>query len=263
MTDPEPTQLVPLGKYKGQPVEVLLADDGYKDWLLSQAWLKERFATFYQALINYGGQPQDSPEHNEFQASFLDDERCLALLRLLMPGKNLTSKPAYAKATETLDGLWAYCEISAHDEPDVVDRKFEDSGWDVTYYAIPGDVVVTLQRLPICACGRTTSPTTRWHANEECPWRHLPSNDATRDLFRYGSTEFYGPDSPMIRVELKPDLGDDFPTVLRQVLRYPSNPRDRRCVLVRRFSCERVTWEQVSSMFQASGIRLVMESELS
>jgi len=31
------TNIVPFGKYKGQPVDVLAADHAYCDWLTSQA----------------------------------------------------------------------------------------------------------------------------------------------------------------------------------------------------------------------------------
>jgi hypothetical protein len=35
-------ELVPFGKYKGQPVEVLMADADYRDWLMPQPWSWEQ-----------------------------------------------------------------------------------------------------------------------------------------------------------------------------------------------------------------------------
>ena len=61
-----------------------------------------------------------------------------------------------------------------------------------------------------------------------------------------------------VLVECKPDLGDDFPAVLRQVLRYPYDEHgDRRCVVVRRHGFRSVTWEQVGEMYAASAVQLV------
>jgi hypothetical protein len=181
-------ELVPFGKHKGQPVEVLLADPGYSEWLLAQPWFRERYVTLYQTIVNYGGEPQESPEHNQMQASFLDDNRCLALARLL--------------GRSDLD-----------EESPTVERAFEVGGWDVVFH-----------------------------------------------IGRHGYNR-------RIHVECKPDLGDDFPAVLRQVKHYGLGNEYQRelarlVVLVRRHRFEQVTWEQVSAMFAASGIVLVAERQL-
>ena len=75
-----------------------------------------------------------------------------------------------------------------------------------------------------------------------------------------------GGESFAVAVECKPDLGDDYPTVLRQVKRYLA---DRRCpsgaipvVVARRAMFSSVTYEEVVAIFAASGIRLVMESNV-
>lgn len=198
MAEPK-AEIVPFGKYKGQPVEVLLADDGYRDWLMSQDWFRARFGNIYQTIINYGAEPQDTPEHNEMQASFLDDALCIRLaLMLCQPHKWPRDQ-----------GMGAERFLEALKHPRIEKRWFEAGGWDVIY-------------------------TPNW-----MPWSD-------------------------IRVELKPDLGDDFPSVLRQVLRYPASDysSSQRCVVVRRASFERVTWEQVSTMFTESGISLIREQLL-
>jgi len=35
--------VVPFGKYKGQPVEVLASDRDYSEWLLAQGWIAHRY----------------------------------------------------------------------------------------------------------------------------------------------------------------------------------------------------------------------------
>ena len=66
---------------------------------------------------------------------------------------------------------------------------------------------------------------------------------------------------PSFHVELKPDLGDDYHTVLRQAKGYRS-AESYRCVVSRRYAFESVTWDQVKKIFAASGITLIAESDI-
>ena len=193
--------LIPFGKHKGEPVEVLLADADYRDWLMAQPWFRDRYPVVYQTIINYGGEPADTPEHNEMQASFLDDERCLRLGAVISPKTvSQDGSGVWRLRTDWWDaGRWV-----PSDEPAMVKhRRFEFSGWDV-FYRIAG-----------------------WMT---------------------------------IMVELKPDLGDDFPSVLRQVLRYGGD--GDRCVIARRHQFTSVKWEQVVTIFRESGVTLLHESDL-
>ena len=65
--------VVPFGKYKGQPVEAMAADRGYVDWLLAQSWFKDKHQNIYTLIINNFAEPSETPEHNALQALFLDD----------------------------------------------------------------------------------------------------------------------------------------------------------------------------------------------
>lgn len=78
------TKIVPFGKYKGQPAEVMAADRDYCDWLMAQPWFAERFRDVYNIVINYGGEPEETPEHNALQARFLDEEFCNRLAALVL-----------------------------------------------------------------------------------------------------------------------------------------------------------------------------------
>lgn len=69
------TQLVPFGKYKGQPVEVMQMDTGYCEWLSTQDWFRERYANVYQqVIINNFTEASETPEHNKLQMLFLDKD---------------------------------------------------------------------------------------------------------------------------------------------------------------------------------------------
>ena len=101
------------------------------------------------------------------------------------------------------------------------------------------------------------------HCGSDCFWNQKNLRDPRRAWLREDS-HFYQPAyAGYILVECKPDLGDDYPAVLRQVTRYPTDSwRDRGCVLVRRYRFEQVTWDQVATIFKASDITLMQEGDL-
>jgi hypothetical protein len=76
-------KLIPFGKYKDQPIEhIQTIDRPYLEWLLKQAWFRDRFPQQHQIVINYGGEPSETPEHNRLQARLLDEAFRIALANL-------------------------------------------------------------------------------------------------------------------------------------------------------------------------------------
>lgn len=70
MSEPE---LIPFGKYRGMPVDAVIEDRQYAEWLIAQAWFRERYQNLYVTIQNGGAQSDMTPEHNRMQARFLDD----------------------------------------------------------------------------------------------------------------------------------------------------------------------------------------------
>src|SRR5689334_13228159 len=70
------SDIVPFGKYKGRPVEEMLADPSYMAWLESQPWFREKFAHLSRSATD---ETQSTPEHNRLQAMFVDDIYAIAL----------------------------------------------------------------------------------------------------------------------------------------------------------------------------------------
>ncbi len=70
------SNIVPFGKYRGQPVEVLAQDTAYVDWLTAQPWFRESHKGIYTLIVNNFREPSETPEHNTLQAKFLDEEFC-------------------------------------------------------------------------------------------------------------------------------------------------------------------------------------------
>lgn len=78
-------EMVPFGKHKGKPVDALLDDRPYLDWLLAQPWFKEKFGNVYNIVINNGNEPSETPEHNAMQIRFLEEEYRLKFAYLARP----------------------------------------------------------------------------------------------------------------------------------------------------------------------------------
>ena len=104
--------IVSFGKYQGQPVDRLLADRKYCQWLIDQSWFCQNFPALRAQIIseiNDGGGPPletQTPEHNLMQARFLQPSWCKAL------------------ATYFFDGV---------DEGSIGPREFERDNWDVVF----------------------------------------------------------------------------------------------------------------------------------
>ena len=41
---------VTFGKYKGEPVEALIDDKSYCDWLMNQSWFEERYPEMHEHI---------------------------------------------------------------------------------------------------------------------------------------------------------------------------------------------------------------------
>lgn len=287
-------EVVPFGKYKGQPVETLVADADYCEWLVAQPWFSAKYRNVYNVVINYGGEPQDSPEHNQMQARFLDDDWCLALATILTPRlDSLYGLPAAVKLA-TADSILT--RLSPHvglaKTGIKVRCRFEAGGWDVMFSLTPAYIDVHLTSEPPCTCRCDHSECredakcrggSSWcrhsscdstargkpgivvhHCGDDCPWNFasnfLDKVNRGEQFYQPGARTYADTYCPKFCVELKPDLGDDYPSVLRQVLRYPD--RGQLAVVVRRYAFQHVTWEQVQKIFAASGIRLIAEGEI-
>lgn len=83
MASDESLGVVPFGKYRGQPIEVLANDRAYCDWLMGQGWFRERFGGIHTLIVNNFAAPTETPEHNALQARFLNPDWCERFAMLL------------------------------------------------------------------------------------------------------------------------------------------------------------------------------------
>jgi hypothetical protein len=112
-------KIIPFGKYKGQPIEVLQNDPSYADWLQGQSWVKDRYASLYAIIINNFSETQDTPEHNAMQALFLDDSFCQKTMHAWFDNRR---RRGDIKKSESYPGYVDY-------------KQFEKDGIDVTLHA--------------------------------------------------------------------------------------------------------------------------------
>jgi hypothetical protein len=77
-------EIVPFGKYKGQPIDVLAQDRQYCDWIVQQSWFSQRYPALSTLIINNFGEPSETPEHNRLQLRFLDAHFLAQCSRLLL-----------------------------------------------------------------------------------------------------------------------------------------------------------------------------------
>lgn len=83
-------EIIPFGKYKGQQIEVLSGDPQYRDWLMQQEWFRTRFSNLRTIIVNNFGTPAETPEHNELQALFTNDDWVRRFLIRYVDGQHKT-----------------------------------------------------------------------------------------------------------------------------------------------------------------------------
>jgi hypothetical protein len=217
--------ILPFGKHKGKTVAELLAvDPQYADWVSAQAWVAERFAELHSAIVSRGAGVDDSPEHNAIQGRFLDQAFREGFFDVIYD-----RAASLALATENVvirlqEGMtWRY---GATDE-----RREKCRG--------------ILERI---ALGE--SPELRTGASYEVKGVDV------RFWYRWtigGLDDGYNP----IGLEIKPTLGDDYPSVMRQMKRLEVN-----YLVVGTYTGRGVSEPQMREMFRMSDITVVFVQEI-
>lgn len=238
-------EIISFGKHKGKPVEILAQDKEYSEWLVAQPWFKQKYQNIYTVVINNFRQPVDTPEHNAMQLKFLDQNYALKLAYYLEPKLfNLSSTDINNRLKTAIKSKPMYLNEIKSQLPDSDKTKllrisvptFEE-GYDVAYsvqYAIRFSVM-------------------------------------HRSTYNGDSTEVfscYQGDYINLKIEIKPTIGDDFPSVLRQMkasmpirFGYEDN-RNKRCLLVGSYTGEGATKEQFIQFFQSQNFNVIFPSDI-
>jgi hypothetical protein len=170
-------KIVPFGKYRGQPVEVLRQDTSYLDWLAGQEGVRRQYPWIFSLTVNNGAEVTETPEHNRFQALFLDAEFVGDVYDHIM---------GETRERELRDRLGPLMFPSGNFRHELIGPLPSSS---------------KLAPLDVCFEERLAIPQ-RNHVTY--------SGSADVQISRYRSR-------PELRVEIKPAMGDDYPAVLRQM----------------------------------------------
>ena len=225
--------VVPFGKYKGQPVEVLAEDREYCEWLAGQDWFRTRFTAIHTLIINNFAAVAETPAHNALQALFTKPDFVLAFVM------------ATSRFSEDIQERNAQREQNAAEahrlENEVDERTEHMSDW---YYANK----VTERAKKVAALREEPKIMISGPAFEV--------GGADVSLSAYVSTVHY---PQCWRIECKPSVGDDYPGILRQM-------RASKCntLLIGRggYIGTGATFQQFVAIFSSADISVVLLSDI-
>jgi hypothetical protein len=284
MTD-EAANIVPFGKYRGQPVEAMMADQNYCAWALTQPGLRAKFPSLIAVIVNGGTAPDaPTPEHNRMQLLFRNPDMRVSTYRSII-GEELDGAIAswlgksdpvvaagdaaalaavdeeIAKGTlnpELLRGRSGFSHHNGQLLPDQFNYLFHDwrDGAD--------------RNAREAAKARTE--TAYKSAAERKLQEIVMSGEAARrfdDRIRKQPVEFEveGWDVVLaglcgrIALELKPIMGDDYPAILR-TMKNRTTYGYRRALVVDQFDAEAATIDDVKWLFAQSNIEVRTLAEI-
>jgi hypothetical protein len=173
--------IVTFGKYKGRPVTDMLADTKYVEWCKQQEFFKNH-TTIYNICVNQtiGSQPSKTPEHNRMQNLFLDNKRVAQFYTYIY-----THQPHIVRYPQCVISYFKLeVENSKHNS-----AIFEGYyNWDIIF---DGGIAYSKHKgtCDHAACNKTC----------------------------YYDDDMEDYDIPSIHIEIKPLVGDDYPSILRKM----------------------------------------------
>jgi len=230
----EKNELIPFGKYKGRQIEEILADRDYVEWLQAQSWFPEKYPAIHQVVINYQGEPEETPEHNAMQVCFIKSNYQQAFIQTMFPGFFGKREVEYQlsdpdkwpekphKKTEILDVTFDCLERLR------VEAEYE--GFDL-----------------LLECGCSVS-----------------KQDTDGCWYYYGSYYLITKQDCGL-IEIKPSLSDDYPAVLRQIknnLQRYKHSKPKPVLIVGQYHGKGASWDEVVQIFALSGIKAVLMAEI-
>jgi hypothetical protein len=265
---PDHPQIVPFGKYKGQPVEVLQQDTAYCEWLGQQDWFRARYTAIHTLIINHFAADAETPDHNALQALFTDD----AWVRRFLDGRiQAMSAPLLQRAVERARE-WHH-ELTAKQRGEsehlaearqaLAAATTDPGGFKQGHVrrleeSLAEAAAVLARYEKMIAWFPTTAPQARWHITFEEQGVDVTLNYTVfapmpPNMFIEGSAE-YVPRHFELTIECKPSLGDDYPAVLRQMRASKSN-----LLLIGHAGYQGVgaSFDQVVHIFQSAAIEIV------
>jgi len=241
--------VIPFGKHKGATVaELLEKDPAYAEWITAQGWVAERFAELHAAILSRGAGTDDSPEHNVIQARFLDPVFRVACVSAAYPGLIADEKNERVKwaGEEAFKSVWKG------------NGWYRVEGWRVsnTKFATMAEAIAAEQSIKDAekASDKINGEKARIEAENTEKATGVLSKVVFEQkgidaIISFKNIMYY---SRTFKVEIKPTMGDDYPTVMRQAQRLGCS-----VLLIGEYTGRAVPEPLVRQMFAASGIVMI------
>ncbi len=238
-TPPQKNNIISFGKYKGQPAEVLQADPSYCAWLQGQSWFTERYPQINTLIINNFTPAEDTPIHNALQARFLDESLSAALCDTLL---RITNEPYRDGLKELYLRKYANCI-----EKQKSKKNEQMSCWNTASES--------------CFCAKASKKESEIIIEdtefEESGWDVRVNAKVIN-----GDPEKLSDLPIKVFIEIKPGIGDDYPSVLRQIKGNIAGSKSIYALVYNEFTAIGVTLEQVRRIFRQSNIYMISFAEL-
>jgi len=222
-------EMIPFGKYKGQPLEVLEHDPEYADWIAQQSWAKERYPQIVNIIINKFGESEETPDHNAMQAKFLE--------------------PSYCVMTAGAMGLFKFRENPLDQVAAIVEFAKKHNA-EIGFYE-PPSVEQLIGRIDL----EVDAIDVQFALHSYETAIATVKNDWSPKESR--STRIISALRWKLKLELKPTIGDDYPAVLRQM-----RNNGTETLVYGKYSGVGVTEEVFRKFFKSQGIGVISESEI-
>ncbi len=242
-------KIIPFGKYKGKPVEVLATDKSYTEWLLAQSWLKEKHLNIYNVVINNFREPVDTPEHNKLQIKFLKPAHRAKLAFLVNP-QLFNNDSAFLNAE-----MKKIIDAKERNQGQLFLRALKSPNAEEEFGLYAKDLL------------RMSKPVFEHVDVSYSLWYGL-SFHYENGYSHLGYCEFRHRRWSTYVIELKPTVSDDFPQVLRQMkASMPVEESDWRgdrfyILVVGTFSGTSATQEEFIAYFETQGYRVIFEHQI-
>lgn len=247
MADDPSALIVPFGKHQGLTVAELLAKDpSYAQWLLSQNWLAQRFAELHAAILTRGTTPDDTPEHNLIQARFLDPSFTAALISRTEDLKQAQTDDLERRKQGPINQIerWEEKLDSYTSRLKHYPENYEDK------YSFRQSLIDDIEKAE------------KYIKDHQRILDNLKPNCLVTDVafeqqgvdvvisWKFANEPYYG--NNKTNVEIKPAIGDDYPTIMRQMDRLGA-----KVLLIDKYNSDTLKLEVVREMFKANGQILV------
>jgi len=241
--------VIPFGRHKGATVaELLEKDPAYAEWIIAQGWVAERFAELHAAILSRGAGTDDSPEHNLIQAKFLDPVFRVACVSAAYPGLIADGKNERVKwaGEQALKSVWKG------------NAWYHVDGWRVTNTKFATMTEAIAAEQIIKDAENASDKINGKKARIEAENTEKATGVLSRVVFEQKGIDaviqfeniFYY--DRIFSVEIKPSMGDDYPTVMRQAQRLGCS-----ILVVGEYTGRAVPEPLVRQMFAASGIKMI------